>query len=124
MHKLMDRYRDRRATEKDTHMADSSRYRDSEDDAGVGPGRGAPTGTPRWVKVSVAIVLVLVLVFVVLKVTGVGGEHGPGRHGAGGDTPPAIVREAGGGGGATSPAGVRDAGGAGGHRPPARGHTS
>ncbi|MBI2919167.1 MAG: hypothetical protein HYY01_14425 [Chloroflexi bacterium] len=47
---------------------------------------------PLWVKIFGAILIVLVLVFVVLKLTGVGGEHGPRRHtpsgGAGGDTPP------------------------------------
>ena len=48
-------------------------------------------GTPRWVKVSGIIVIVLVLLVVIIMVTGVGGEHGPGRHlpsgGAGGQTP-------------------------------------
>jgi hypothetical protein len=44
------------------------------------------TGTPRWVKVAGIIVLVLVLVFVVLKLTGLGGSHGPGRHAPGADT--------------------------------------
>jgi hypothetical protein len=43
-------------------------------------------GTPRWVKVAGIIALVLVLVFVVLKLTGVGGSHGPGRHATGADT--------------------------------------
>jgi hypothetical protein len=66
----------RRATEEDTPMADRPPY----------------PGTPRWVKVSGIIVIVLVLLVVVLLVTGVGGEHGPGRHmpsgDAGGDTPP------------------------------------
>ena len=40
-------------------------------------------GTPRWVKVFGIIALVVVLLFVVLKLSGVGGEHGPSRH-----TPP------------------------------------
>jgi hypothetical protein len=104
-------------------MADPPGYPDTGDDTGVGPDRGSSPGTPRWVKVSAAIVLVLVLVFVVLKVTGLGGEHGPGRHTGGGETPPASVREADGAGGDTSPAGVREADGAGGHTPPAAGHT-
>lgn len=40
-------------------------------------------GAPRWVKVLGIIATVLVLLFLVLKVTGIGGHHGPGRH-----TPP------------------------------------
>jgi hypothetical protein len=48
-------------------------------------------GTPRWVKVFGIIALVLVLLVVIIMFTGVGGEHGPGRHipsgGAGGHTP-------------------------------------
>ena len=47
---------------------------------------GDRPGTPRWVKVSLAIVAVLALLLVVGKVTGLGGEHGPGRHGGGGET--------------------------------------
>lgn len=50
-------------------------------------------GTPRWVKVFGIVVLVLVLVVVVIMATGVGAEHGPGRHrssgGAAGHAPPA-----------------------------------
>ena len=37
-------------------------------------------GTPRWVKVFGIIVVVLVLLAVIIMVTGIGGEHGPGRH--------------------------------------------
>ena len=40
-----------------------------------------PPPMPRWVKVSIAIAVALVALFVVLKLTGAGGEHGPGRHG-------------------------------------------
>jgi hypothetical protein len=43
-------------------------------------------GTPRWVKVFGVVILVLVLLFVVLRVSGVGGQHGPARHTLGGDT--------------------------------------
>lgn len=50
---------------------------------------------PRWVKVLGTIAIVLILLFVVLKVTGIGGAHGPGRHmpsgHAHGDAPPASV---------------------------------
>ncbi len=48
------------------------------------------TGMPRWVKVSLIVVGVLVAAFLILKVAGVGGEHGPGRHlgpGSGGQAP-------------------------------------
>lgn len=58
----------------------------------VEPERGSNTATPRWVKVFGIIALVLVLLVVIIMFTGVGGEHGPGRHipsgGAGGHTPP------------------------------------
>jgi hypothetical protein len=47
--------------------------------------RSAPTGMPRWVKAFVVAILALVLLFVVLKFTGIGGDHGPGRHGGGDD---------------------------------------
>jgi hypothetical protein len=43
-------------------------------------------GTPRWVKVFGIVVLLLVLLFVVLRLTGVGGQHGPARHTLDGDT--------------------------------------
>lgn len=39
-----------------------------------------PPSTPRWVKVSGIIVITLVLLFFILKLTGIGGNHGPGRH--------------------------------------------
>jgi hypothetical protein len=57
--------------------------------------RGSTYSTPRWVKVFGIIVIVLVLLVVIIIFTGVGGEHGPGRHipsgDAGGDTPLSIV---------------------------------
>lgn len=43
-------------------------------------------GTPRWVKVFGIVFLALVLLFVVLQFVG-GGDHGPGRHLGGRDTP-------------------------------------
>jgi hypothetical protein len=49
----------------------------------------AEAGMPRWVKITLVIAAVLTLVVVVGLVTGVGGEHGPGRHGAVGVKPPA-----------------------------------
>lgn len=39
-----------------------------------------PPSTPRWVKIFLIIVIVLVLLFIILKITGIGGEHGPSRH--------------------------------------------
>lgn len=50
------------------------------DTTGVRPTEDRPPSTPRWVKVSGIIAIVLVLLFVILKLTGVGGDHGPGRH--------------------------------------------
>ena len=50
------------------------------------PGTGSdtsPPGMPRWVRVSLLVVAAAVLILVSLMVTGVGGEHGPGRHQAG-----------------------------------------
>lgn len=44
----------------------------------VGPDRGSPPRTPRWVKVFGIIVLVLALLFVVSQFAG--GNHSPGRH--------------------------------------------
>ena len=76
-------------------MAGPPSYPDTGDDTCVGPDREATTGAPRWVKVFGIIALVLVLLVVVIMATGVGGDHGPGRHmpsgGAGGQTPPSSV---------------------------------
>jgi hypothetical protein len=40
----------------------------------------SPPSTPRWVKVFLIIAIVLALLFVIMHLTGIGGEHGPGRH--------------------------------------------
>ncbi|MGO4889929.1 hypothetical protein ACJ2A9_19470 [Anaerobacillus sp. MEB173] len=45
-----------------------------------------PPSTPRWVKVSAVIVIILVLLIIILKLTGIGGNHGPGRHFQGGES--------------------------------------
>ncbi|MBO1511314.1 hypothetical protein [Metabacillus bambusae] len=42
--------------------------------------RELPPGTPRWVKVFIIIATVLILLFVIIKITGIGGDHGPSRH--------------------------------------------
>ncbi|TFV91138.1 hypothetical protein [Blastococcus sp. CT_GayMR16] len=39
-----------------------------------------PPRMPRWVKIAAIVVGVLVLVFLVLQLTGIAGQHGPGRH--------------------------------------------
>jgi hypothetical protein len=53
---------------------------------GVDPTPKTGTGTPRWVKVAGLIALALVLLVVIVKFTGLGGTHGPGRHTPGADT--------------------------------------
>jgi hypothetical protein len=35
---------------------------------------------PRWVKVAAVVVGLLILLFVLLQLTGIAGEHGPGMH--------------------------------------------
>jgi hypothetical protein len=65
----------------------------SNNDTGVSPTEGRPPGTPRWVKMVGIIVIVLVLLFVILKLTGIGGEHGPGRHIPGGEPIEQIEQE-------------------------------
>ena len=51
-----------------------------------GTDRSLTYSTPRWVKVFGIIVLVMVLLVIVVLVTGLGGEHGPGRHTTSGDS--------------------------------------
>ena len=46
----------------------------------TGPDTPTPPAMPRWVKVAGVIVLALIVVFAVLRLTGLGGDHGPGRH--------------------------------------------
>lgn len=74
----------------DTHMPDVPRNPDTADEGGVGPDRGETSGAPRWVKVFGIIALFLVLLAGIIMVTGIGGQHGPGRHipsgGSGGRT--------------------------------------
>jgi len=95
-------------------MAELPAYPDSKgdtgDDAGAGPDRGSTTvypGTPPWVKIVGIIVIVLVLLVAIIRFTGVGGPHGPGRHMPSGGAPPANVtgddRSSGGGAGGQTP---------------------
>jgi hypothetical protein len=44
-----------------------------------------PYSTPRWVKVFGIIALILVLLVAIMMFTGIGGDHGPGRHIPSGD---------------------------------------
>lgn len=39
-------------------------------------------GMPRWVKVLLIVATLIVAILVVTQIAGVGGGHGPGRHGA------------------------------------------
>lgn len=39
-----------------------------------------PPAMPRWVKVATLVVGLLILVVLVLQLTGIAGEHGPGMH--------------------------------------------
>jgi hypothetical protein len=57
------------------------------DPGGRYPVTGAVPGTPRWVKVVVAVVIVVMLLAVVAALSGLGGEHGPGRHASAGPVP-------------------------------------
>lgn len=45
-----------------------------------------PPAMPRWVKVSSIAIGGLLLLFLILKLTGLGGEHGPGLHQSGAAT--------------------------------------
>ena len=64
-----------------------------EDTDTVGSDRDLTTPRPRWVKVFAIVVLLVAVLFVGLKLTGLGGNHGPGRHGGSGGTPPSGVVE-------------------------------
>ncbi|TWE27464.1 hypothetical protein [Prauserella muralis] len=65
------------------------------DDTDMGSARpsipSAPPKVPRWVKVAAIVVGILVLLVVIVKLTGLGGNHGPGRHLGAGETPSASV---------------------------------
>ena len=54
---------------------------------GTDADHGAPPRMPRWVKIAAIVVGLLVLLFAVLQLTGIAGEHGPGRHISGTATP-------------------------------------
>jgi hypothetical protein len=59
----------------------TNRRRNTGGDAGDG---GSPPRMPRWLRIAAIVVGALVLIFIALQLTGVGGQHGPGRHALGG----------------------------------------
>lgn len=64
-------------------MADSPQGPDATtDNPTVGRTPESPPGTPRWVKVFGIIAVILVLLISFALFTGLGGPHGPARHGA------------------------------------------
>jgi hypothetical protein len=65
-------------------MTDPPRRPETDDDSGMRYDDESTTGVPRWVKVVGIVVAVLALLVAVVALTGVGGGHGPRRHG--GDT--------------------------------------
>jgi hypothetical protein len=54
---------------------------DSDARSGATSARRSPPATPRWVKVLGIVGLVLLLLIAFILVTGLGGPHGPSRHG-------------------------------------------
>lgn len=56
------------------------------------PGLGdTPPGLPRWVTVAAVVVGLLLLLVVILQLTGLAGEHGPGMHPSLGQSPSAVT---------------------------------
>ncbi len=74
-------------------MTDPNRHPGAGEDTDVQPDRTSPPRMPPWVKWPAIVIGILLVVFLVLQLTGVGGNHGPGRHG--GDIRPTGVSESG-----------------------------
>jgi cytochrome b561 len=55
--------------------------------SGADADRHSPPGMPRWVKAAAIVGGVLIVLVLVLQLTGIGGEHGPGRHMSGSGAP-------------------------------------
>lgn len=79
MHRLFQRNRAPRATQKDMPMANPPANADARHD----PGWESARRTPRWVKIAGLLALIALALIVVMLVAG-GGQHGPGRHTPGG----------------------------------------
>jgi hypothetical protein len=47
-----------------------------------------PAGAPRWVKIFGIIALIVALLVAIMLLTGIGGDHGPGRHTSSADIHP------------------------------------
>lgn len=56
-------------------------------------GVGAAAGAPRWVKITGLAVGSLLVLFVVLRLAGVGAQHGPGQHTPDGQSPATVTQE-------------------------------
>ena len=72
-------------------MTDSTRHPEGSSDDGTDLSGGAPPRMPRWVKLTGIIVGVLIVLILLLRLAGVGGEHGPGRHMSGAEAPSASL---------------------------------
>jgi len=46
----------------------------------MGDGSSNTAGTPRWAKALAIVLLVVTLVLLAIRIAGIGGKHGPGRH--------------------------------------------
>lgn len=68
-------------------MADPTRS-SATDETRPGRGRTPPPGMPRWLKLTAFTVGALLLIGLVVMLTGLGGEHGPGRHTGSTGAPP------------------------------------
>lgn len=47
---------------------------------GGGPDGGQGPGVPRWLKVIGIVVAALIVLLILAQMTGIAGDHGPGRH--------------------------------------------
>ena len=57
-------------------------------DAEPGPPEAeVPSGMPRWVKAAAIVLGLLLLLLLVLQLTGIAGDHGPGMHDSSGVDP-------------------------------------
>ena len=52
----------------------------SDETSGRGPGDGHGPGVPRWVKGIGIVMAALAALLILARISGITGEHGPGRH--------------------------------------------